>query len=84
MSRFYFTHGLEGMPFCGGWTEVIADTLPLAVAAYSAYHPGKSGCVDCSMVYTEPEFESTRMYKKGNFGKRCQEVIYLSKETKGE
>ena len=25
MAKFYFTYGLEGQPFVGGWTEIEAD-----------------------------------------------------------
>jgi hypothetical protein len=82
MARFYFTYGLEGQPFVGGWTEVEAPNGRVACAAFRAYHPDKTeGLLNCSGVYNEVQFQHTEMCKKGNFHARCHEVITLRRDA---
>lgn len=78
MSKFYFTYSTEGQPFYGGWTEVIAENRAQAEAAFRIIHPDhEAGFLNCSSVYSEESMMNTAMFKKGNFGQRCQETIYL-------
>ena len=46
MAKFYFTYGTdEEFPFRGGWSEVEADNLSIAVEIFNLMHPKrKSGC----------------------------------------
>lgn len=82
MAKFYFTHGTDGQPFIGGWTEVEAYNGHAACAAFRAYHPDKtSGLLNCSSVYSEEQFKHTEMFAMGNFGSRCHETITLRRET---
>lgn len=82
MTRFYFTYGTGGQPFVGGWTEVEAPNYSAACAAFRAYHPDKTnGLLNCSSVYDEEYFKRTEMYRDGNFGCRCHEVITLRREA---
>ena len=75
--KYYFTDGSGVMPFQGGWTEVFADDVEKAIAAFQIYHPNKNGCINCCCVYPQEEFERGDMFKNGNFGKKCWEVICL-------
>lgn len=78
MSKFYFTYGTEGQPFCGGWTEIIADSWEKAEAVFRVYHPDKTpGVLNCSSVYSEKTMMKTSMFREGNFGQRCHETICL-------
>ena len=78
MAKFIFTYGSEGQPFYGGWTEVQADDMELAEAAFRIFHPSKDGFLNCCSVYTEDEFKRTRMAgPKGNLGHFCHEKIDL-------
>ena len=45
MAKFYFTYGTdEEFPFRGGWSEVEADNLSMAVEIFNLMHPkSKSG-----------------------------------------
>lgn len=74
MSRFYFTYGTDGYAFEGGWTEVLAPDINAACKAFNIVHP-TDGLVKCAGIYADDEFTETEMYKRGNFGKRCHEVI---------
>ena len=81
MSKYYFTYGTEGQPFVGGWTEVEAPDEDAACDAFRAYHPDKTdGLLNCSSVYDEAHFKLTEMYRRGNFGHRCREVIRVTRE----
>ena len=80
--RFYFTYGSDGQPFVGGWTEVEAEDIHAACAAFRVYHPDKNeGLLNCSSVYAEEQFERTEMFSSGNFGRRCHEIITLRREA---
>lgn len=78
MVTMYFTYGPSGHAYKGGWTEVIAETDEIALAAYNAYHPSKNGIIPCAGIYSETSFKETPMYKKGNFGKRRHELIIIN------
>ena len=80
MSKFYFTYGTDGHPFVGGWTEVEAPTLKAAVIAFQLFHPNKApGLLNCSDIYAQEQFERTEMFREGNFGHRCRELIQLTR-----
>lgn len=82
MSKYYFTYGLEGYPFMGGWTEVEAPDLHVACTVFREHHSDKTaGTLNCAFVYTEDQFRRTRMYAEGNFGFRCHETIIFRGET---
>lgn len=81
MERFYFTYGAEGQDFVGGWTEVDAPDIDAACAAFRAYHADKiKHILNCGGVYDEEHFKHTTMYRRGNFGCRCHEIITLRRE----
>lgn len=78
MSNFYFTYGIEGHPFVGGWTMVGANDAEQACALFRAVHPDKTeGVLNCAFVYSEEDFKKTTMMKAGNFGHGCREIIRL-------
>ena len=75
---FFFTYGSEGHPFYGGWTIVGAESREQAVALFRLVHPDRiEGIINCADIYTVDQFLTTNMYKEGNFGHRCYEVITL-------
>lgn len=79
MERFYFTYGCEGQDFRGGWTRVISDDRETAIKAFTIYHPMRNGLIPCSSIYSEQEFEKTRMGQSGsNLGAGLQETIVLT------
>lgn len=85
MPRFYFTYGIEGEPFFGGWTEVEAPTILAASFAFRAFHSDETDRLqNCPSVYEEEQFKRTTMYKYGNFGQRCHETITLNRELHRE
>lgn len=78
--KFYFTYGTDGQPFVGGWTEVEAPNGHAACAAFRAYHPDQiEGLLNCCAMYDEEHFKRTEMYRRGNFGLRCHEVITIQR-----
>ena len=82
MATFYFTYGLEGQPFTGGWTEVEAPDMDTACAVFRTVHPDRHrGCLNCGSVYNEEQFRKTSMYRDGNYGARCQERLALTMEV---
>lgn len=75
--KFYFTYGSAHWPG-GGWTEVFAEDRYHAEELFCKKHPrNEYGQIVCCSVYEEEDFKKTRMFKEGNFGKRCVEVINL-------
>lgn len=87
MSKFYFTYGTDGHPYYGGWSEVIAPNIHAACDLFRAFHPDRTpGILNCSDVYTEEEFESDRsgMFKSGNFGAYCHEVLCINREVSAD
>lgn len=80
MPKFYFTYGLEGQPFVGGWSIVVAPDNYTARQIFRLIHPDKTpGFLNCADVYDEEQFRKTEMAgPKGNFGRRCHEVIALT------
>ncbi len=81
MKTFYFTYGLVGQAFEGGWTEVIAEDKEKAIEAFLLYHPSKNGYMPCCAVYEEKVFQKSIMWKQGNnLGAGCHEVISIKRE----
>lgn len=82
---FYFTYGIEEQPYVGGWTEIVAEDLATACAAFRAYHPDRTpGLLNCAIVYDEENFKKTCMYENGsNLGATCHERIFISREIAG-
>lgn len=81
METFYFTYGLEGQPFVGGWTEIVAPDPKTAITAFRAFHPDKyEGILNCAFFYIGNDFKKTKMYENGNFGARCHEKIVITKQ----
>lgn len=78
MARYYFTFGLgDDQAHKGGWVAVDAMDMLAAIEAFRIYYPDK----DCfSNVYDAARFQTTRMWKNGNFGKYCWYVIKISRE----
>lgn len=85
MQTFFYTYGYSH-EFCGGWTEVEAPDRTTANRLFRVFHPDATpNILRCAFVYDEAEFTKTKMYKEGNFGKRCLEKIsYWRKPLKGE
>lgn len=83
MKAFIFTYGTSSsFPFHGGWTQVNALNRGEAIAAFRAVHPDvNEGLLNCCSVYTIDEFVKTSMFKNGNLGSQCHEVITLSVEV---
>lgn len=79
LQKFYFTYGTdENMPYQGGWSEVYATSEDEAVRKFLNKHGSRypdEKIINCAMIYPAVEFETTKMYDNGNFGKHCQEVI---------
>lgn len=81
---FFFTYGADDalQAHKGGWTVVEADTMPAAMAAYDMYYRRNSrGLRPFCDIYTEERFRKTDMYKNGNFGARCHDIITLSRRV---
>lgn len=75
---YFFTYGIEGHPFCGGWTEVLAENKRLAIATFRVVHPDIiPGFLNCADVYTKKQFEGTGMNESGNYNAFCHELIAL-------
>lgn len=71
--KFYFTYSSSGMAYEGGWTEVEAPSITIAVQAFTAFHRAVNGITACSDIYTESEFRKTGMLESGNFGAKTRE-----------
>lgn len=76
MKKFYFSYGVLGHPYNGGWTEIVAENKAKAIDMFRERHPDKRpGLINCADIYTEEEFARSEMREKGNFGAFCQEYI---------
>ena len=64
----------------GGWTEVEAPSITIAVQAFTAFHRAVTGITACSDIYTESEFRKTGMLDGGNFGAKTREKITIMRE----
>ena len=78
--RFFCTFGdSKYFPYHDGWVEVIADSFNDAKRIFEDRYPspknGKSYFPRFAFIYSEQEFVKTDMWKYGNFGFRCHEVI---------
>jgi len=82
MPNFYFTYGLEGQPYVGGWTEINAPNIDAACAIFRSFHPDKiDGLLNCAFYYTEERWKKTKMYEKGhNFHATCHERIIVTRQ----
>ena len=79
MQKYYFTYGISGFSFSGGWTEVIAPTRTAACALFRLFHPDvHEGLLNCANVYDYDDFVGSEMYLHGNFGHKCREIIRCS------
>lgn len=78
MAKFYFTYGLYGQPYVGGWTEITAPDIKTACNLFKAVHPCKVGdLLNCASMYVEEQFKMLSMYENGNYGHKCRErIIY--------
>lgn len=78
--KFYFTYGTwKGFPYKGGWTVVKADDKEKAISIFRLYHPDHhENCINCTDVYGEDYFHKSKMYKGGNLGAYCHEIIELA------
>ena len=81
MQKFYFTYGLGGHPYVGGWTEIVADDVHTACRLFRAVHPDKTaGLMNCCCVYSEEQFNRTEMSgPDGNFHHFCHERITIDR-----
>lgn len=79
MKQYYFTYGAEGMDYVGGWTVVHAPDFITACKLFSAVHPENGGCISCAGIYTEEQFENTKMFREGNYGRSCVERIEVTR-----
>lgn len=80
MNNYYFTYGVEGHPFRGGWTIVTAPDMDSAVEIFKIFHPCKHGnIVNCAGIYTEKYFIKTEMSRIGNRGAGTVEEISLTR-----
>lgn len=79
--EFYFTFSKDGkQPYNGGWVIVEADSEANAREIFHmVFGRGESGYLNCAMVYSEEEFNKTRMWKDGNFGYYCHERIKVER-----
>ena len=84
MSVYIFTYGTSNTyPYHGGWTQVNANSRAAAIAAFRAVHPDVvEDCINCCDIYTVDDFVKTSMFKNGNLGSMCHEVITLCVEVK--
>lgn len=76
MNNYYFTYGIEGQPFRGGWTMIRCRDEMQARSLFRAVHPDKTpGVLNCSSVYDEEYFSRSKMARAGNLGHGCHEII---------
>lgn len=68
MPKFYFTYGVEGQPFYGGWTEITAPDEETARNLFRVFHPNNAdGFMNCCSVYDEERFHRTSMYQRATW-----------------
>lgn len=77
--RYFITFGSDNPIHSNGWVEVIADNREDANNKFSTRFGklarSEYGFMNYSCCYSEAEFIKTKMYKHGNFGAYCHEVI---------
>lgn len=78
INTYYFTFGTDGtQPYIGGWVKVYAFDRLQACEAFRREYPDKiKGLLNCAVIYNEVFFEESAMFKNGNFGAFCHDVIY--------
>jgi len=78
---YYFTFGSSGQLFQGGWVRINANTLAEAQQKFIDHYGDKAwtwndrGVPNYAFGYPEDRFQSTRMFREGNFGKFEHEFI---------
>ena len=79
MLKFFFTYGTsKQFPYQGGWTEIDAPSKGVAQELFRVYHPDVNpGILNCSEIYPEEEFRTSKMLIRGNLGARCHEKISI-------
>jgi hypothetical protein len=80
MKKWFFTFGTDSkFPYQNGWIEIHADSINEALAKFETRFGDKAfvrpGIYNYAFDYTEERFIQTGMFKGGNFGFRCHEVI---------
>lgn len=78
MNKYYITFGSEGQVFKGGWVEIFADSEIEARDKFEDYYPDsltQDGFLRFAASYDEETFKKTKMYKNGNLGNKCHEII---------
>ena len=77
-NTYYFTFSKDGtQPYIGGWVKVYAVSKLRACEAFRREYPDKmKGLLNCAGIYDEHFFENSIMFKNGNFGAFCHDVIY--------
>ena len=79
----YFTFGSKGHPYSGGWVKIKANDLMDAqdkfhkhfgVRAWKACDPWR-GILAYASHYDQEDFDTLKMFKDGNLGAFCHEVI---------
>lgn len=78
--KYYFTFGTSGHIYRGGWVEIHAVNLLHAQQKFEKRYGdkarnGETGLLRYCDSYREERFKTTTMYKYGNFGECCHEVI---------
>ena len=73
--KFFYTFGSRGQAHIGGWIEIMANSREEADRIFIKKYPLKDGLLNCAFIYTEEDFKRTIMYKHGNFGRGCHEVL---------
>lgn len=78
VNTYYFTFGTDGtQPYKGGWVKIYAADRQQACEAFRREYPDKiNGLLNCAGIYDEHYFEKSAMFKNGNFGAYCHDVVY--------
>lgn len=82
MKKFYFTYGTSKCyPFRGGWTLIFAPNKSAAAQIFKAYHPNPNDkdVLNCCDYYDAEYFEKSSMYRDGNCGAFCHEIIGVAR-----
>lgn len=78
-NNYYFTFGSSGQIYKGGWVQIKASTLREAQEKFIRHFEKKAykseGILSYASHYDQAEYEELEMFRTGNFGSRCHEVI---------
>ena len=80
---FYFTFGSSGQIYEGGWVQIKAETLCQAQEKFRRHfgvrawkdHDPWCGTLAYASHYDQEDFDTMEMFKTGNYGAMCHEVI---------